>query len=146
MSSGSGCGCAAAGAWRRDVDHHFLLRLDREAGLDLLGADAGDLDLAVLDQPLDLRPRLLRQEGGQRRVEAGAGMLFRDGERQRHASFRAGARSRTGAGCRDSHHSITRLSGTSTIEISCAIETASPKYRPRPRSPRKNSMTNRDTA
>ena len=120
------------GRRRRHVDDHFLLRLDREAGLDLLGADAGDLDLAVLDQPLDLRPRLLRQERGERRVEAGAGVLFRDGERHRHASFRAAARSRAGAGCRDSHHSITRLSGTSTIEISCDSETASPKYRPRP--------------
>ena len=115
------------GRRRGDVDDHLLLRLDRQACLDLLGLDAADLDLAVLDQALDLRARLLRQQRGEGGVEAGAGVLRGDGERQRHATFRAAAMSRVGAGCRDSHQSITRLSGTSTIEMICERETASPK-------------------
>ncbi len=91
------------------------------------GRDAADLDLAVLDQALDLRPRLVRQERGEGGVEAEAGLFVGDRERQRHATFRAAARSRVGAGCRESHHSIARLSGTSTIEMICERETASPK-------------------
>ena len=69
----------------RDVDADLLSDLHRVVGLRVL---ATDLDLAILDETLDLGARLVRQHRGEEAVETDALALFRDG--QRHAAlFRA---------------------------------------------------------
>ncbi len=102
---------------------------------------------AVLDESLQLRSGMLRHERGQGLIQARPAQIGRDHDvdpgafaqfhRHRPARLDLGVRSlllaettTSGAGRRDSHQSIPRLTGTSSSEMNCDVETWS-KTNPR---------------
>ena len=83
------------GTWRRfsrlgDIDRDFLADPDRLVRPGVVPADA---HLAFLDQPLNLRPRPIREHRDEKAIEADALAVVRDGERViRHARGQAAFR------------------------------------------------------
>src|SRR5438046_10339838 len=73
-----------------DVDRNLLADLDRLVRPGVVPADA---HLAFLDQPLNLRPRPIREHRDEKAIEADALAVVRDGERViRHARGQAAFR------------------------------------------------------
>src|SRR5262249_55593856 len=122
-------------------------RLGNRDGDDLAGLHelvrfrrlAGDRDVALFDQPLNLRARSIRENRRQEAIEANTVAVGRNG--QVHAALRA--RFGSGASARDRYTSMTIASGASRIEMNCDVENMPTVPRS---SPRKNSMMNREIA
>ena len=105
--------------------------------------------MAVLDQPLDLRARKVRDLCGQVSIETLADVFRLRGELESIHAKRGlrGPRAASGSAGRAGrlkYHSMKMLSGASTTEMNCDVDS---RLSTRPRSsPRKNSMMNRNTA
>src|SRR5262245_30244919 len=108
-------------------------------------------DVTVFDQPLDLRSRVIRDLRREEAVKPVAGVVRFGREFQAIHTNRGlrGPRD-TSAGStwvvvgRLRYHSMNRLSGASTTEMNCDVEST---FSTMPRSsPRKNSMMKRSTA
>ena len=125
MSSGSASGSAGRDRRGRDVDLEHLTLVDRRAGARSRGRP---LDLAVLDQPLNVRARQIRQQGGEEVVEPQPVMLFLDRQCPRPRALHHAARARfavvfeSGLKRLDRMTSMMMLNGTMSIDTNWEVE------------------------
>ena len=128
MSSGSASASTVGRRRLRQVDGEGLAGVDRRCWT--AAPPIGPVTLSLLDQPLDLRPRLVGQERGQELVEPHAVVLGLDDER----AARTGRRSRASGrprpaerrgrdpAPRPSTTSMTIASGTRRSDTNCEVD------------------------
>ena len=119
---------------RHRVDRRWYLDGDELAGFHRavgLRRSPGDLDLAFLDEPLQLRARVLGEDGDEKMIEPGAVAVVRHGEGVVHAALRCCLSS--GDVTRERYTSITIDSGARMREMNCDVENMNTVPRGSPR-------------